>query len=91
MVERWTLNARVVFLASTLCNFLYWFPIGVLGLLSSQGIPVSSEANVSMATIVLPFSSVLSSFLLNLNIVLERRRRTRGEKLLKGMCIENAG
>nr|KAG5685764.1 hypothetical protein BaRGS_004410 [Batillaria attramentaria] len=70
-------------------DFLCWFPIGVLGLLSSQGIPVSSEANVSMAIIVLPFNSVLNPFLYNLNIILERRRRAREEKLLMEFCVKN--
>nr|KAG5688627.1 hypothetical protein BaRGS_017481 [Batillaria attramentaria] len=52
-----TIARRLVSIAVS--DFLCWFPIGVLGLLSSQGISVSSEANVSMAIIVLPFNSVL--------------------------------
>nr|KAG5688231.1 hypothetical protein BaRGS_003130 [Batillaria attramentaria]KAG5703841.1 hypothetical protein BaRGS_031475 [Batillaria attramentaria] len=76
-----TIARRLV--SISVSDFLCWFPIGVLGLLSSQGIPVPSEANVSMAVLVLPLNSVLNPFLYNLILILEKRRRVKEEKLLE--------
>ena len=56
-------------------DFLCWFPIGLLGLLSSQGIPVPGEVNVGVAIFVLPLISALNPCLHTLNILEERRRR----------------
>ena len=64
-------------------DFLCWFPIGLLGLLASQGVPVPGEVNVNMAILVLPLNSALNPFLYNLNMLLERRRRRVEQRLLK--------
>ena len=77
---------RLVALAMT--DFLCWFPIGLLGLLASQGIAVPGEVNVGMAIFVLPLNSALNPFLYTLNIILERRRRSRDERLLKELSAE---
>ena len=58
-------------------DFLCWFPIGVLGLLASNGVAISGEVNVMMAIIALPLNSALNPFLYTLNIMLERRRRVK--------------
>ena len=71
-----------------LSDFLCWFPIGLLGLLASQGIPIPGEVNVGMAIFVLPLNSALNPFLYTLNIILERRRRSRDERLLKELSAE---
>ena len=71
-----------------LSDFLCWFPIGLLGLLASQGIPIPGEVNVGMAIFVLPLNSALNPFLYTLNIILERRRRSHEEKLLKELLAE---
>jgi len=71
-----------------LSDFLCWFPIGLLGLLASQGIPIPGEVNVGMAIFVLPLNSALNPFLYTLNIILERRRRSHDEKLLKELMAE---
>ena len=65
-----------------LSDFLCWFPIGLLGLLASRGIPIPGEVNV------LPLNSALNPFLYTLNIILERRRRSHDEKLLKELLAE---
>ena len=64
-------------------DFLCWFPIGLLGLLSSQGIPVPGEVNVGVAIFVLPLNSALNPCLYTLNLVVERRRRVRDDKLMR--------
>ena len=71
-----------------LSDFLCWFPIGLLGLLASQGIPIPGEVNVGMAIFVLPLNSALNPFLYTLNIILERRRRSHDEKLMKELLAE---
>ena len=65
-----------------LSDFLCWFPIGLLGLLASRGIPIPGEVNV------LPLNSALNPFLYTLNIILERRRRSHDEKLMKELLAE---
>nr|KAG5709972.1 hypothetical protein BaRGS_030014 [Batillaria attramentaria] len=62
-------------------DFLCWFPIGLLGVLASAGTPIPGEVNVVMAIVVLPVNSVLNPFLYTLNILLERRRRAREERV----------
>nr|KAG5701005.1 hypothetical protein BaRGS_022716 [Batillaria attramentaria] len=62
-------------------DFLCWFPIGFLGVLASAGTPISGEMNVAMAIVVLPVNSVLNPFLYTLNILLERRRKAREERV----------
>ena len=62
-------------------DFLCWFPIGLLGLLASRGVPVAGEVNVVIAICVLPLKSTVSPFLYTLSMVLERIRRKREERL----------
>ena len=62
-------------------DFLCWFPIGVLGLMASQGFPVPGEVNVALAIFVLPLNSALNPFLYTLNAVLEKRRSKKIERL----------
>ena len=71
-------------------DFLCWFPIGVLGLLASNGVAISGEVNVMMAIIALPLNSALNPFLYTVNIILERRRRAkeaRCQKQLKSHAL----
>ena len=63
-------------------DFLCWFPIGCLGLLSSGGIPVSGEVNVAMGILVMPLNSAINPFLYSLNVILEKRRKRKEEKLI---------
>ena len=69
--------------AVVLSDFCCWFPIGILGLLASQGVPVPSEVNVAIAIFVMPLNSALNPFLYTLNTVLEKSKRAREEQILK--------
>ena len=76
-----TIARRLVTIAVS--DFLCWFPIGLLGLLASNGVPVPGEVNVVIAIIVLPVNSAINPFLYTLNMMLERRRRARERRLQK--------
>ena len=69
-------------------DFLCWFPVGLMGLLASRGIPVSGEVNVGMAIFVLPLNSALNPFLYSLNSIQARRDRVREQKLLRKLIAE---
>ena len=72
-------------------DFLCWFPVGLLGLLASQGVAVPGEANVAMVSIVLPLNSALNPFLYTLNLIRERRRRTKELRLQKRYMLCEPG
>ncbi|KAK7111126.1 hypothetical protein V1264_010811 [Littorina saxatilis] len=74
---------RLITIAVT--DFLCWFPIGLLGLLASGGVAVPGEVNVAMAILVLPLNSALNPFLYSLNMLLERRRRAREQRLMQAL------
>jgi hypothetical protein len=74
-----TIARRLITVAMT--DFLCWFPISLLGLLAWRGVPIPSEVNVAMAVVVLPLNSALNPFLYTLNVIMERRRRAREERL----------
>ncbi|KAK7096328.1 G-protein coupled receptor GRL101-like [Littorina saxatilis] len=76
-----TIARRLV--AVAMSDFLCWFPIGLLGLLASRGVPIPGEVNVAMALLVLPLNSALNPFLYTVNVLLERRRLAREERLRK--------
>ena len=69
-------------------DFLCWFPVGMVGLLASRGIPVPGEVNVGMAIFVLPLNSALNPFLYSLNAIQARRARAREQKLLRKLMAE---
>ena len=75
-------------LTVAMSDFLCWFPIGLLGLLSSSGVPIPGEVNVAMAIFVLPFNSALNPFLYTLNVVLERRRRLHFQRIQKHLLAQ---
>ena len=62
-------------------DFLCWFPIGLLGLLTSVGVPVSGEISVVVGIFVLPFNSAFNPFLYTINTLIERRRERARQKL----------
>ena len=79
-------------------DFLCWFPIGVTGLLAANDARIPGEVNVAMAMTVMPLNSTINPFLYTLNIVLERRRRAREQRLqdwmnkkVKAMVVEATG
>ena len=64
-------------------DFLCWFPIGCLGLLASRGVAVPGEVSVALAVVVMPVNSAINPFLYTLNLLMERRRIRKEERLLK--------
>ncbi|KAL8616454.1 hypothetical protein ACOMHN_041057 [Nucella lapillus] len=67
-------------------DFLCWFPIGLLGLLASTGLSISSEVNVAMAVFILPLNSAMNPFLYTINKLLEKRQQEQ-EKRLKQFLL----
>ncbi|KAL8619709.1 hypothetical protein ACOMHN_025795 [Nucella lapillus] len=78
-----TIARRLITIAMS--DFLCWFPIGLLGLMSSNGVPVPGEVNVAMSIIVLPINSAINPFLYTINSLMEKRRKDRMQKLQKMM------
>nr|KAG5691413.1 hypothetical protein BaRGS_016329 [Batillaria attramentaria] len=76
-----TIARRLITIAVS--DFLCWFPIGLLGLLASTGVPVPGEVSVAMAILVLPLNSALNPFLYTINVILERRRREQEQRIRK--------
>ena len=76
-----TIARRLITVAVS--DFLCWFPIGLLGILVSVGVPVPGEVNVAMAIFVLPLNSALNPFLYTFNVLMERRRKEEETRLLK--------
>nr|KAG5698617.1 hypothetical protein BaRGS_027128 [Batillaria attramentaria] len=76
-----TIARRLITVA--ISDFLCWFPIGLLGLLAADGVPVPGEVNVTMAIVVLPINSALNPFLYTLNMLLERRRRAHERRMTR--------
>ena len=62
-------------------DFVCWFPIGLVGLLAANDVRIPGEVNVAMAMTVMPLNSTINPFLYTLNIVLERKRRAREQRL----------
>ena len=69
-------------------DFLCWFPIGLLGLLASNGVAIPGEVSVAMAIFALPLNSAINPFLYTLNMILERSRREREERLRKFLLAQ---
>ena len=69
-------------------DFLCWFPIGLLGLLASNGVAIPGEVSVAMAIFALPLNSALNPFLYTLNMILERSRLEREERLRKFLLAQ---
>ena len=66
-------------------DFLCWFPIGLLGLLAAQGVPIPGEVSVGMAIFVLPLNSALNPFLYTVNAVLAKRAERRQKALIRAL------
>ena len=66
-------------------DFLCWFPVGLLGLLSSSGMSIPSSVSVGVAIFVLPINSALNPFLYTINILMKKRRQLREDRLMKAL------
>jgi hypothetical protein len=69
-------------LTVAMANFLCCFPVGLLGILSASGLPVSGEVNVVIAIFVLPLNSALNPFLYTFNVYRERVQQRKEARLL---------
>ena len=76
-----TIARRLISVAVT--DFLCWFPIGLCGLLALANIPIPREMNVAFAIFVLPLNSALNPFMYTLNMLMEKRRKSREAMLLQ--------
>ena len=65
-----------------------WFPLGLLGILVANDVPVPGEVNVGISIIVLPLNAVLNPFLYTLNLILERRKREKEAQLMKRLTAQ---
>ena len=74
-----TIARRLISVAVS--DFLCWFPIGAVGLMSAGQVAIPGQVNVAMAVLVLPLNSAINPFLYTLNIVLEKRRLAREQRL----------
>ena len=68
-------------------DFVCWFPIGLLGLLASQGTRIPGEVSVALAVIVLPLNSALNPFLYNLSLILQNRQSAREKKIIEAISV----
>ena len=78
---------RLITIAVT--DFMCWFPIGLLGLMASRGTAIGGEVAVAMAICVLPLNSAVNPFLYTLNVLLERRSRSKEKRLLQQIIAEH--
>ena len=76
-----TIARRLISVALT--DFLCWFPVGLCGLLSLTDIPIPREVIVALAVFALPLNSALNPFLYTFNTVMEKRRKSKDEMLLR--------
>ncbi|XP_025084037.1 G-protein coupled receptor GRL101-like isoform X2 [Pomacea canaliculata] len=67
-------------------DFCCKFPVALLGLLAARGTPVSSEVIVALVIFIVPLNSALNPFLYTLNVLIERRRKSK-EMMLKKHLI----
>nr|KAG5698961.1 hypothetical protein BaRGS_024882 [Batillaria attramentaria] len=79
-----TVIARRLFLI-VCTDFCCWFPIGLMGLLASSGIPIPGVVNVLAAVFVLPINSAINPFLYTINALLERRAKKMEQKRMEKM------
>ena len=77
-------------LTVAMSDFLCWFPVGCVGILASRGVPISGEISVALAILVLPLNSAINPSLYTLNILLERRRLVKEERLQKYIVEQQA-
>ena len=74
-----TIARRLITIAMS--DFLCWFPVGLLGILASQDVPIPGEVSVGLAIFVLPLNSALNPFLYTMNVIREKRRLAQFKRL----------
>ena len=64
-----------------LTNAFCWLVVGLLHVLDSEGVHMSSSLKASVAFVVMPISSAVNPCLYNINVLLEKRRIKREERI----------
>ena len=67
-------------------DFMCWFPIGLLGLLASQGTHIPGEVSVGLAVIAVPINSALNPFVYNLSLILQHYQKARERKIMSAIA-----
>jgi hypothetical protein len=75
-----TVARRLITVAVT--DFLCWFPIGLCGILAWSGVAIPGEVSVALSMLVLPINAALNPFLYTFNIIMEKRRKARMERMM---------
>ena len=75
------MSNRLTLIAVT--DFVCWFPVGTLGILTFSGIEIPLEWNVAITIFVLPLNAAFNPFLYTLNVIMEKHRKAQEAKLLK--------
>ncbi|XP_025078670.1 G-protein coupled receptor GRL101-like [Pomacea canaliculata] len=76
-----TLARRLITIA--IFDFACWFPIGLMGFMTSTGVPVASDVHVTLAIFVLPLKPALNPFIYTINVIMEKRRQEKEEQRRK--------
>nr|KAG5707503.1 hypothetical protein BaRGS_012007 [Batillaria attramentaria] len=78
-----TIARRLVLVVLT--DFVCWLPIGLLGLMASQGSPIPGVVNVWAAIFVLPLNSALNPFLYTISTLRQRWARDKMKTQIERM------
>jgi hypothetical protein len=78
-----TVARRLITVAVT--DFLCWFPIGLCGILAWSGVAIPGEVSVTMAILVLPINAALNTFLYTFNVIMEKHKKAKMEKMINKM------
>ena len=71
-------------------DFICWFPIGLLGILSFFGVRIPIEWNIAITIFVLPLNAALNPFFYTFNVVLEKQRKRQEMAIMKKL-LEDKG
>ena len=61
-------------------DFCCWFPVGVMGVMATIGVPIPGDVNVWTAVFILPLNSALNPFLYTFSKYRQKREAMKEEK-----------
>ena len=82
-----TIARRLITIAVS--DFLCWFPVGLLGVLSFNGVPIPEELNVAVVIFILPVNAAINPFLYTVNMILEKRQYQKERNILQHLQKRN--
>ena len=82
-----TIARRLITIAVS--DFLCWFPVGLVGMLSFIGTPIPEELNVVVAIVILPVNAAFNPFLYTINMILEKRLQVKEKHILQKLINGN--